>query len=287
MVLIVKETPIVIQGITGRQGSFHTETMLKYGTNIVAGVTPGKGGQTAHSLPVYNSVYDAVDNHNVKASIVFVPAKFAKNAVIEGIQAGLETIVVITEGIPVRDTLEMITKAKDQTSIIGPNTAGMLVPPIQAKLGIMPNDLCSPGSISVITKSGTLSYEISKSLDLAGFGLANYLGIGGDPIRGSTFVDMLQLLDNDPETKQVVLIGEIGGDEEEMAAEFIKEHFFKPVFAYVAGKSAPEGKRMGHAGAIISGESGTAQTKIKALQAANAIVADNPWDIVRLIRDQT
>jgi succinyl-CoA synthetase alpha subunit len=151
----------------------------------------------------------------------------------------------------------------------------------------MPNDLCSPGSISVITKSGTLSYEISKSLDQADFGLANYLGIGGDPIRGSTFVDMLQLLDNDPETKQVVLIGEIGGDEEENAAEFIKEHFSKPVFAYIAGKSAPEGKRMGHAGAIISGESGTAQTKIKALQKANAIVADSPWDLASLIRDHT
>ncbi|MFX0202781.1 MAG: succinate--CoA ligase subunit alpha, partial [Candidatus Hodarchaeota archaeon] len=164
---------------------------------------------------------------------------------------------------------------------------GMLVPPIQAKLGIMPNDLCSPGSISVITKSGTLSYEISKSLDMAGLGLANYLGIGGDPIRGSTFIDMLRLLDSDRETKQVVLIGEIGGDEEEKAAKFIKKHFSKPVFAYVAGKSAPEGKRMGHAGAIISGESGTAQSKIEALRAANVIVADNPWELPLLIRDHT
>ncbi|MFX0113236.1 MAG: succinate--CoA ligase subunit alpha [Candidatus Hodarchaeota archaeon] len=287
MVLLTKETPIAIQGITGRQGSFHTETMLAYGTKVVAGVTPGKGGQKVHDLSVYNSMHEAAENHEVKASVVFVPAKFAKSAVIEGIQAGLETIVVITEGIPVRDTMEMIAAAKDQVCIIGPNTAGMLVPPIQAKLGIMPNDLCSPGQISVITKSGTLSYEISKSLDLAGLGLANYVGIGGDPIRGSTFVDMLQLLDEDPETKQVVLIGEIGGDEEERAAKFIKKHFSKPVFAYVAGKSAPEGKRMGHAGAIISGESGTAQTKIKALRAADVIVADSPWDLASLIRDHT
>jgi succinyl-CoA synthetase alpha subunit len=285
MVLITRDTSIIIQGITGRQGSFHTKTMLEYGTNIIAGVTPGKGGQIIHDIPVYNSVHAATENHNIKASVVFVPAKFARDAVIEGIQAGLETIVVITEGIPVRDTMEMLATAKEQAIIIGPNTAGMLVPHIQAKLGIMPNDLCSPGSISVITKSGTLSYEISKSLDLAGLGLANYLGIGGDPIRGSTFVDMLKVVSNDPKTKQVVLIGEIGGDEEERAADFIKEHFDKPVFAYVAGKSAPEGKRMGHAGAIISGESGTAQTKIKALKAADAIVADSPWDLADLIQD--
>ncbi|MHA2271056.1 MAG: succinate--CoA ligase subunit alpha [Candidatus Hodarchaeales archaeon] len=285
MVLITRDTPIIIQGITGRQGSFHTETMLEYGTNIVAGVTPGKGGQIIHDIPVYNSVHAAAETHKIKASVVFVPAKFAKNAVIEGIQAGLGTIVVITEGVPVRDTMEMLAAAKEQAIIIGPNTAGMLVPPIQTKLGIMPNDLCSPGSISVITKSGTLSYEISKSLDLAGLGLANYLGIGGDPVRGSTFVDMLKIVRNDPTTKQVVLIGEIGGDEEEKAASFIKEHFDKPVFAYVAGKSAPEGKRMGHAGAIISGESGTAQTKIKALRAADVIVADSPWDLADLIQD--
>ena len=287
MVLITNKTPIIVQGITGRQGSFHTQTMLEYGTNIVAGVTPGKGGKTIHDLPVYDSVQEAVDNHSANASIVFVPARFAKAAVLEGVKADLETIVVITEGIPVRDTMEMLAEARNHARIIGPNTAGMLVPPIRSKLGIMPNDLCSSGAISVVTKSGTLSYEITKSLDNAGLGLANYFGIGGDPIRGSNFVDILEILDSDQKTKQVVLIGEIGGDEEECAASFIKEHFSKPVFAYVAGKSAPEGKRMGHAGAIISGESGTAQTKIDALKAADVFVADNPWDLADLIQEQT
>ncbi|MFX0063482.1 MAG: succinate--CoA ligase subunit alpha [Candidatus Hermodarchaeota archaeon] len=281
--LIDGNTPVLVQGITGRQGRFHTNLMLEYGTKVVAGVTPGKGGQEVQGVPVYNSVLDALKEHKIGATILFVPAKFATDAVLENIKGKIPVICVITENIPVQDMLRLSWEArKNKVTIIGPNTPGMLVPE-RIKLGIMPSDLCRYGDISVITKSGTLSYEIVKSLDIAGFGVSSYIGIGGDPIRGTGFVKLLELAEKDPNTKKILIIGEIGGDEEERAAKFIKEHMSKPVYAYIAGKSAPEGKRMGHAGAIISGKSGTAQSKIDALKSAGTKIANTPWEIPDLI----
>jgi len=286
MVLVNENTEIIVQGITGTQGTFHTKSMLEYGTNIVAGVTPGKGGQEHLGLPVYNSVAEALEKHpNAKASIIFVPAKYAKGAVINAIKAGIKVITCITEWIPVHDTMEMVHVAKKHDArIIGPNTPGLLIPE-KAKLGIMPSNLAKYGDIAVITKSGTMSYEVSKLLDEAGFGISNYIGIGGDPVRGTSFTELLELVEDEEATKKIVLIGEIGGDEEEIAAKFIEKNVTKPVVAYIAGKSAPKGKRMGHAGAIISGESGSAETKIKALKKVGVKIANTPWDIPELIKD--
>ncbi|MFX1536796.1 MAG: succinate--CoA ligase subunit alpha [Promethearchaeota archaeon] len=281
--LIDENTAVLVQGITGRQGRFHTNLMIEYGTKVVAGVTPGKGGQEVQGVPVYNSVSDALKEHQIGATVLFVPAKFATDAVLENIKSKIPVICVITENIPVQDMLRLTWEArKSNVTIIGPNTPGMLVPE-RIKLGIMPSDLCRYGDISVITKSGTLSYEIVKALDIAGFGVSSYIGIGGDPIRGTGFVKLLEMAEKDPNTKKVLLIGEIGGDEEERAAKYIKEHMRKPVYAYIAGKSAPEGKRMGHAGAIISGKSGTAQSKIDALKSAGTKIANTPWEIPDLI----
>ncbi len=281
---ITKDTKVVVQGITGKQGSFHTKLMLDYGTKIVAGVTPKKGGQEVHGVPVYNTVADATQEHDIDASIIFVPARFCYSAIKESLDANISTIVVITENIPVLDTLRVVQEAiKKGIHIVGPNTPGMMVPE-NIKLGIMPSDLAHYGNVGVVTKSGTLSYEIVKSLDVNGIGVSSYVGIGGDPVRGTSFVEALEFFEKDPQTKAVVLIGEIGGDEEERAAEFIKD-MSKPIFAYIAGKSAPKGKRMGHAGAIISGDFGTAQGKIKALTEVGATVAEKPWDLADLIKD--
>ncbi|MFX1250422.1 MAG: succinate--CoA ligase subunit alpha [Promethearchaeota archaeon] len=281
--LINENTAVLVQGITGRQGRFHTNLMLEYGTKVVAGVTPGKGGQEVQGVPVYNSVLDALKEHQIGATILFVPAKFATDAVLENIKSKIPVVCVITENIPVQDMLRLSWEAKkNDVTVIGPNTPGMLVPE-RIKLGIMPSDLCSYGDISVITKSGTLSYEIVKSLDIAGFGVSSYIGIGGDPIRGTGFVKLLEMGEKDQNTKRILLIGEIGGDEEERAAKFIKENMAKPVYAYIAGKSAPKGKRMGHAGAIISGKSGTAQSKIDTLKSAGVKIANTPWEIPDLI----
>ncbi|MFX0094134.1 MAG: succinate--CoA ligase subunit alpha [Candidatus Hodarchaeota archaeon] len=282
--LIDENTAVLVQGITGRQGRFHTDLMLEYGTNIVAGVTPGKGGQEVQEVPVYNKVSEALKEHQIDATIVFVPSKFAKDAVLENITNEIPVICIITEGIPVQDMLHLSWAARKKGAVlIGPNTPGMLIPE-QIKLGIMPSDLCHHGNIAVITKSGTLSYEIVKTLDLSGFGVSSYVGIGGDPIRGTGFVKLLEIAETDPETKAIVLIGEIGGDEEERAAKYIQKSLSKPTLAYIAGKSAPKGKRMGHAGAIISGSSGTAQSKIKALKSAGTLIADSPWEIPKLIQ---
>ncbi|MFW9992628.1 MAG: succinate--CoA ligase subunit alpha [Candidatus Odinarchaeota archaeon] len=284
MVLIDKNTGVLVQGITGTQGSFHSKSMLDYGTNIIAGVTPKKGGQEVHGVPVYNTVKEACAEQDIGATIIFVPAKFCLSAVTDAIEAGIKVIVPITEGIPVHDSIKMINLAhKKDCRIIGPNTPGMLVPG-QAKLGIMPSDLCESGPVGVITKSGTLSYEITNTISNKGHGIRVYIGIGGDPVRGSSFVELLGILQNDLETEKIVLIGEIGGDEEELAAKYIKEHVTKPVYAFIAGKSAPEGKRMGHAGAIISGDSGTATGKIKALTAVGVTVAEDPWSIADLLK---
>ncbi len=283
---INKDSRVIVQGITGNQGSFHTKLMLEYGTKIVAGVTPGKAGQEVHGIPVYNTVADAVKEHEADTSIVFVPARFCYSAVKESLDAGINMTCIITEGIPVHDTLKLVEIAhKRNLHIIGPNGPGMLVPE-NIKLGIMPSDLARFGNVAVITKSGTLSYEITKAIDKAGIGVSAYIGIGGDPVRGTTFVEALEYYVNDDNTKAIVLIGEIGGDEEEKAADFIKSNGVdKPIVAYIAGKSAPEGKRMGHAGAIISGNVGTAQGKIKALREVGASIADTPWDVPSLLKE--
>ncbi|TFG29177.1 MAG: succinate--CoA ligase subunit alpha [Promethearchaeota archaeon] len=281
---INEKSRVVIQGITGNQGVFHTKLMLDYGTNIVAGVTPKKGGQEVYGVPVFNSVEEAVRETGCDTSIVFVPAKFTFEAVKESLTSGIIMTCIITENVPILDILRLVEMAqKRNLHLLGPNSPGMMIPE-KIKLGIMPSDMCQFGDIAVISKSGTLSYEITKAIGNAGIGVSAYVGIGGDPVRGKTMVEALEYYSNEPNTKKIVLIGEIGSDEEEKAAEFIKNNVSKPVIAYIAGKSAPEGKRMGHAGAIISGDFGTAQGKIKALKNAGALIADSPWDIPNLLK---
>jgi len=259
--------------------------MLEYGTKIVAGVTPGKGGQEVHGVPVYDTVKEALSEHDANASIIFVPAPFAKDAVLEGINAGLELIVVITEHIPIKDTIQMIEVAKrNNVNIVGPNTPGVITPG-ECKLGIMPGHIFERGPIGIISRSGTLTYEIASNLTKAGLGQSTCLGIGGDPIIGINFVEALEMFANDHETKAVVLIGEIGGDAEERAAEYIRKEFNKPVAAFIAGKTAPPGKRMGHAGAIISGRTGTAQSKVKALKDAGVHVVNRPREISEKLKE--
>ena len=284
-ILVNNKTKAIVQGITGTQGSFHTKLMLEYGTKIVAGVTPGKGGQEVHGVPVYDTVKEALSEHDANASIIFVPAPFAKDAVLEGINAGLELIVVITEHIPIKDTIQMVEVAKrNNVNIVGPNTPGVITPG-ECKLGIMPGHIFKRGPIGIISRSGTLTYEIASNLTKAGLGQSTCLGIGGDPIIGINFVEALEMFANDHETKAVVLIGEIGGDAEERAAEYIRKEFNKPVAAFIAGKTAPPGKRMGHAGAIISGRTGTAQSKIKALKDVGVHVVDRPREISEKLKE--
>lgn len=281
---ISEKSRVVIQGITGKQGVFHTKLMLDYGTNIVAGVTPKKGGQQVYGVPVFSTVEEAVQETGCDTSIVFVPAKFTFEAVKESLDANIMMTCIITENVPILDMLRLFEMAqKRRLHLLGPNSPGMMIPE-KIKLGIMPSDMCQFGDIAVISKSGTLSYEITKAIGNAGIGVSAYVGIGGDPIRGKTMTEALEYYSNDSNTKKIVLIGEIGSDEEETAAEFIKNNVSKPVIAYIAGKSAPEGKRMGHAGAIISGDFGTAQGKIKALKDAGALIADLPWDIPDLLK---
>ncbi|MFX0188927.1 MAG: succinate--CoA ligase subunit alpha [Candidatus Hodarchaeota archaeon] len=280
---IKKESKVMVQGITGNQGTFHTRLMLDYGTNIVAGVTPGKGGQEVHGIPVYNKVKEAINEQDADTSIVFVPAFFAYNAIAESLNEGIKITCIITENLPIFDMVRLVEIAKEKNlHLIGPNCPGMLIPE-RIKLGVMPSDICHYGDVAVISKSGTLSYEITKAIGDAGIGVSAYIGIGGDPVRGTTMVEAVKYYEEDPNTKLIVLIGEIGSDEEEKTAEFIKNNVSKPIIAYIAGKSAPEGKRMGHAGAIISGNFGTAKGKIKALQDAGASIAQLPWDIPQLI----
>ena len=282
---ISEDSRVVVQGITGNQGNFHTRLMLDYGTNIVAGVVPGKGGQEVHGVPVFNNVNTAKKETNCDTSIIFVPARFTFGATEESLYAGINLTCIITENVPVLDMVRLVEIAQESgLNIIGPNCPGMLIPD-KIKLGIMPGDMCHYGDVAVIAKSGTLSYEITKAIGNAGIGVSAYVGIGGDPVRGKTMVEAIDYYSKDPNTKLIVLIGEIGSDEEEKTAEYIKENASKPVVAYIAGRSAPEGKRMGHAGAIISGDFGTAQGKIKALKVAGASIADLPWDVPKLIKD--
>ncbi len=282
---ISQNSKVIVQGITGKQGTFHTQLMVNYGTNIVAGLTPGKGGQEVYGIPVFNDMKEAIQETGAETSIIFVPARFALGAAMESLNAGINMTCIITENMPVFDMIQIVEKAKEKgLYLIGPNCPGMLIPD-KIKLGIMPSDMCHYGDVAVISKSGTLSYEITKAIGNSGIGVSAYIGIGGDPVRGTTMQEAVVYYSEDPRTKIIVLIGEIGNDEEEKTAEYIKEHVSKPVIAYIAGKSAPEGKRMGHAGAIISGDFGTAQGKIKALQKAGALIADTPWDVPKMIKE--
>lgn len=282
---INENSKVIVQGITGKQGMFHTQIMLNYGTKIVAGVTPGKGGQEVYGVPVFNNMKEAIQETSADTSIVFVPARFTLSAAMESLNAGINMTCIITENVPVFDMIQLVEKAKEiGLFLIGPNCPGMLIPD-KIKLGIMPSDLCHYGDVSVISKSGTLSYEITKAIGNSGIGVSAYVGIGGDPVRGITMQEAVAYYSEDPNTKIIVLIGEIGSDEEEKTAELIKNNVSKPVIAYIAGKSAPEGKRMGHAGAIISGDVGTAKGKIKALKDAGVLIANTPWDVPHVIKE--
>jgi len=283
-ILIDEKSKVLIQGITGHQGTFHSQKMIEFGTKVVAGVTPGKGGQTVNGIPVFDSVRAAVEETGAEVSGIFVPAPFALDAAIEAMDAGITSLVVITEHIPVQDAMRIVSLAdRSGVRVIGPNTPG-IASPGKAKLGIIPNHILKKGDVGVVSRSGTLTYEIVDLLSRAGIGQSTCIGIGGDRVSGTDFVEVLELFKKDKQTKRVVLIGEIGGSAEEEAAEFISKGFTKPVTAYIAGKSAPQGKRMGHAGAIVSRGTGTAEGKIKALKAAGAEVAGTAVDIVRLVK---
>jgi succinyl-CoA synthetase alpha subunit len=283
-VLVGHETRLLVQGITGREGSFHTAQMLEYGTNVVAGVTPGAGGRTVHGVPVFNTVADAVAASSPNTSIIYVPAPFAPDAIYEAADARIPLIVCITEGIPVLETVRLHEYVRSRGSrLIGPNCPGLITPG-QAKVGIMPGPIHRPGPVGIVSRSGTLTYEVVWALTRAGIGQSTAVGIGGDPVVGTSFIDLLQMFQADPETEAIVLIGEIGGTDEEAAASFIEQHVTKPVVGFIAGRTAPAGKRMGHAGAIISGGQGTAAEKIAALQGAGVPVAERPAQVAELIR---
>ncbi len=274
-ILVNKDTRLIVQGFTGSQGTLHSEQSIEYGTNIVGGVTPGKGGKIHLKKPVYNSVEEAVKEVSPNASIIFVPAKFCKASILEAAEAGIKLIICITEGVPTLDMLEVKKKVDELgVRLIGPNCPGVITPG-EAKLGIMPGSIHLPGSIGIISRSGTLTYEAVKQTTDLGFGQSSCVGIGGDPIPGSSFIDMLKLFEEDEQTEAIVMVGEIGGNAEEAAADYIKNNVNKPVISYIAGQTAPAGKRMGHAGAIIAGGKGTAAEKIKKLKECGVHVADN------------
>jgi succinyl-CoA synthetase alpha subunit len=283
-ILVGSGTKAIVQNITGSQGTFHAKLMLAYGTKIVGGTAPGKGGMQVEGVSVYDTVKEAVSKTGANASIIFVPAPFARDATLEAISHGLNPIVLITEGIPIRDSMDIMARAKERGCIIvGPNTPGIITPG-ECKLGIMPAHVFKKGEVGLASRSGTLTYEIAASLTRAGLGQSTCLGLGGDPIVGLSFIDILEMFRNDPQTKSVALVGEIGGNAEELAAQHIKETKYpKPVAAYVAGRAAPPGKRMGHAGAIIMGKTGTAESKLEALKAAGVRVALKPGEIAKLL----
>ncbi|MEN4017598.1 MAG: succinate--CoA ligase subunit alpha [Methanobacterium sp.] len=284
MIILDENTRCIVQGITGKQGSFHTEQMLNYNTKIVAGTSPGKGGQKFGPVNVYNSIEEAKDELDINASIIFIPAPFAKDAAYEAISQ-LDLVVIITEHIPVHDSMQIVEYAKrNNTTVIGPNTPGIISPGV-GKLGIMPTHIFDEGNIGIVSRSGTLTYEVAYQVTSAGMGQSTCLGIGGDPVVGMDFADVLQSFEEDDGTDAIVMIGEIGGNAEEKAAEYIGKNISKPVVAYIAGVTAPPGKRMGHAGAIIEGESGTAESKINTLKDAGVEVAGRPSEIVNIIKN--
>lgn len=282
-ILINKNTRLVVQGITGREGMFHTKQMLDYGTQVVAGVTPGKGGEwVLETVPVFDTVKEAVRATGANTSIIYVPARFAADAIIEAADAGIELVVCITEGVPVLDMIEVRAYLDTvNTRLIGPNCPGLITPG-ESKVGIIPGHILTPGSVGLVSRSGTLTYEVVYALTARGIGQSTAVGIGGDPINGTSFLDVLQMFEEDPATDQVILIGEIGGTDEQKAAEFVKK-MTKPVTAFIAGQTAPKGRRMGHAGAIISGGEGTAEEKMAALRAAGAQVARHPDEIAEMV----
>ncbi|MGF7118100.1 succinate--CoA ligase subunit alpha [Methanobacterium oryzae] len=284
MIFLDENTRCIVQGITGKQGSFHTEQMLNYNTKIVAGTSPGKGGQKFGSIDVYNSIEEAKEELDINASIIFIPAPFSKDAAYEAISQ-LDLVVIITEHIPVHDSMEIVEYAKrNGTTVIGPNTPGIISPGV-GKLGIMPTHIFKEGNIGIVSRSGTLTYEVANQITNAGMGQSTCLGIGGDPVVGLDYADVLQRFEEDDGTDAMVMIGEIGGNAEEKAAEFIAKNISKPVVAYIAGVTAPPGKRMGHAGAIIEGNSGTAESKKAALKEAGVNVASTPSEIAEIIKN--
>ena len=284
-IFIDKNTKVIVQGITGRDGSFHSKQMMEYGTKIVAGVTPGKGGQKfEEKVPVFNTVADAVAATGANCSVIYVPPPFAADAIMEAAASGVQFIVCITEGVPVLDMTKVYPFVKERgVRLLGPNCPGLITPG-ESKVGIIPGRICTPGNVGVVSRSGTLTYEVVYQLTRAGIGQTTCVGIGGDPINGTNFIDCLAAFEKDPNTKAVAMMGEIGGTDEQEAATFVKEHMTKPVVGFIAGQTAPPGRRMGHAGAIISGSAGTAAEKIEAFQAAGIGVAKRPMDFVELIK---
>ena len=282
-ILIDDKSRLLVHGITGRQGRFHTELMLEYGTNVVGGVTPGKGGQWVQGVPVFNTAQKAVEATGANCSMISVPARFAPDSILEAADAGIPLIVCLTEGIPVQDMLAVRAYLdRKATRMIGPNCPGLITPG-ESKVGIIPGDIVAPGHVGVVSRSGTLTYEVVYALTERGIGQSTCVGIGGDPIIGSSFIDILRMFEEDPDTEQAVLIGEIGGNDEQLAAAFISQSMSIPVVAFIAGRTAPPGRRMGHAGAIVEGASGTAEAKIAALEAAGVRVAQHPEQVVELM----
>lgn len=282
-ILVDKNTRLIVQGITGREGGFHTQQMVEYGTNVVGGVTPGKGGEWVGKIPVFDTIRSATEATGANAAIIFVPAKFTPDAIYEAADAGIPLIIAITEGVPVLDMIE-VRAFLDQKGcrLIGPNCPGLLTPG-EAKVGIIPGQIAIPGNIGLVSRSGTLTYEVLYAMKNKGMGASTCVGIGGDPINGTSFIDVLRLFEEDPQTEKVVMIGEIGGTDEEKAARFIADSMTKPVVSFIAGRTAPPGKRMGHAGAIVEGGAGTAEDKIRALEAVGVRVADHPEQIPDLL----
>ena len=285
-ILIDKNTKVIVQGITGRDGAFHTKQMLDYGTKIVAGVTPGKAGEKIEGVPVFDSVKEAKDATRANTSVIYVPSKFAVDAIYEAADAGVDLVVCISEGVPAMDMLKVYNYLKGKkTRLLGPNTPGLISPGL-SKVGIMPGQIHKKGNVGVVSRSGTLTYEVVYHLTNNGIGQSTCMGIGGDPIVGTGFLDVLEMFEKDPQTKAVVLIGEIGGTDEEEAASYIKKNMTKPVVAFVAGRTAPPGKRMGHAGAIIAGGSGTAAEKVAAFNKAGIKVAESPSEVATLVKEE-
>ena len=284
-ILVDRNTRVICQGITGQAGAFHTRQMVAYGTKLVGGVTPGKGGSFVDSVPVFDTVRDAVDKTDANASVIYVPAPFASDAIIEAVDEGIELVVCITEGIPVLDMIKVKRYLEGKKArLIGPNCPGVITPD-ECKIGIMPGYIHKPGKVGVVSRSGTLTYEVVNALTEGGIGQSTCVGIGGDPVIGTSFIDILRLFEEDYKTEAVVMIGEIGGSEEESAAKFIEEYMTKPVVGFIAGRSAPKGKRMGHAGAIVSGGKGTAEGKITCLAESGVKVASTPIEVVNLLRE--